>query len=157
MTGHKTNARTWRINDERKKGGKSEKETRERRRENRGGILTVRKPLTNERVLYRPEVILIRWLPSPSRLNFNVATGSFFNWIFNWDDSRYINPSSPRSTLCLLLLLFLTTPCLLAFSLLLSRRFSLGAAFFTADYVCGYRGSLVFLAANSLPWFTDAR
>lgn len=43
----------------------------------------------------------------------------------------------------------------------LCRRFSLDAAFFTADYVCGYRVSLslslVFLAANSLPWFTGAR
>lgn len=128
----------------------------ETRRRN-GRILTVRKPLTNECVLYRVEVILIRWLASPSRLNFNVATGSFFNWIFNWDDSRYINPSSPRSTLCLLLLLFPTIPRSFTVSLFLSRRFSLDAAFFTADYVCGYRGSAVFLAANSLPWFTDAR
>jgi len=81
----------------------------------------------------------------PPRLNFNAATGSFFNWIFNWDDSRYINPSSPRSTLCLLLLLFPTTlgaPALPRFfsRFSLARKFSLGVAFFTADYVCGYHG-----------------
>lgn len=52
---------------------------------------------TNERRLYRAEVIL------NSRLNLNTLCSSgAFNWIFNWAESRYINPSPLLSRLLLL-------------------------------------------------------
>lgn len=110
------------------------------------------KPLTNERVLYRAEVILIRWLPLPPRSNFNAATGSFFNWIFNWDGSRYINTSSARATLCVYCYYYSQRSLVLRpSSLFFSRRFSLGAAFFTADYICGYTTVLSSFSFGQFP------
>lgn len=152
MTDHKTNARTWRINDEAKENER--KRVREVGREEKRKLdeRGTWEETTGEECRHLSSGKTInKWTrtlsgrsdfdsstSSAPRLNFNAAVSLIGFLIGTIRATLILCPHD--LALCLLLLLFATTPRLLPPTL--RHRFSLGGAFFTADYVCGYRSFL---------------